>query len=119
MVIARLCLFGLALAGPLSAQQPEPLVLDQGLHHLGDSKVPAWVEAGVPADPESTRLNLEFGARRNATEFVLELFQRDFDNPWWLEINGERIVDLKTGKPGVTNLYRLPRGSLKDGSNTL
>lgn len=110
---------GLALVLPLSAQDQDPLVLDPGLHHLGDSKVEAWVEAGVPADPESNRLDLEFGARANTGEFVLELFQRDFDNAWWIELNGERIVDLKTGKAPVTNLYRLPAGALKDGNNEL
>ena len=101
----------------LLAAQEDALLIDPGLHHLGDSVVETWTE--VPAEPEGTRLDLTFGSRPNAGEWVLEVRHRDVDNPWSIELNGQTIAQLKVGKEDEVHRYRVPAGVVRSGDNRL
>ncbi|MCI0534557.1 MAG: CehA/McbA family metallohydrolase, partial [Verrucomicrobiales bacterium] len=47
------------------------------------------------------------------------LKQRDVEDAWHLEINGQRIADLKRKKEAQVRYYPIPPGVLQDGENVL
>lgn len=110
-------LVALSLAGHGEAQEV-PTTLDAELHHLGDSVLEAWADL-VPAEPTPGPLVVEFGARSNRDEHVLQLRQRDVDDPWRIELNGTSLGELRRAKELRTEYYVVPPRVLKDGPNRL
>ncbi|MEO0481543.1 MAG: CehA/McbA family metallohydrolase [Planctomycetota bacterium] len=119
-VLAPLLLW--ILTGPLAAQNPSPLPsvsIDPSLHHLGDSVLETFAEVGVPAEPEGTRIDWTFTAPAYSGTTVLELRQRDFDNAWFVDLNGTRLFELRKSKADSLERYIVPADVLKEGENQL
>lgn len=85
--------------------------------HLGDDPTADWPEAA--AEPEGTRLDLEFEAPAFAGEGTLEVRQRSVGQAWYVELNGTRIATLERRADLVTRCYPIPAGALVEGRNTL
>lgn len=96
---------------------PAVTILDEKVHHLGDSEVKDW--PGVEARPEGTSLRVEFNADVNATPVTLAVDQRDVDAQWAIKLNGATVGELQRGRPLGTRHYELPARSLTAGINVL
>ena len=106
---------GLAL-GP--DRQDEGQVLDPSFHHLGDDQTPEWPEAS--AEPEGSKLEIEFRSRPSRTERTLLLTQRHVSNRWSVQLNGKEFAVLEKNGDELKEVhYRIPGGSFRTGTNTL
>ncbi|MFG0316960.1 MAG: hypothetical protein ACF8XB_06795, partial [Planctomycetota bacterium JB042] len=99
-----------------TVSEVEVRVLDDALHHLGDSRV-SWPD--VPPEPEGGRYDLTFEAAAIDGEAVLFLRHRDVDDPWHVELNGVRVASLRVTKQDGRYPYVLPAGSIAAGPNRL
>ena len=115
LVLAVLSLLSV-LPGQRTAQG-KPLTIDPRLHHLGDTKLPAWED--VPAEPEGLAIDTVFRAQRNRREHVLAVMQQDVDSVWPIKINGTQVAVLRRGKRRQLVHYVVPPGTLKNGANQL
>jgi len=112
-VITSWITFAFAPCGPLPAER----VLDAGYHHLGNDASDGWTEASI--EPEGTRLDIEFTSGANEGEWLLRVHQRDIDDPWTIELNGEAVGQLRKSNDHIVAYYSLPAGAVKAGANTL
>ena len=113
-------LFVLAFASWLVASAPwqsGDLVIDAGMHHLGNDPTPEWDEAS--SAPEGTSLELEFEATSNPIEWTLHFSQRSVATPWDLALNGVAIGNLGFFDPLREDVLPLAPGLLRDGRNVL
>ncbi|MCP3916851.1 MAG: CehA/McbA family metallohydrolase [bacterium] len=92
-------------------------VIDGLVYHLGDDSTPEWDEAAP--EPDGERLDVTFVPRSAEGEQLLVLEQRHVDNPWHVELNGERVATLRVGAERVEEIYVLPAGALQAGENHL
>jgi hypothetical protein len=116
-MLARLVVFATVLLCAATSAQDKQLSIDPGLHHLGDTKLPAWED--VPAEPEGLAIDVVFRAQRNRREHVLAVTHQDVDNAWPIQINGAKVGVLRRGKPRRRSHHVLPAGTLKTGKNRL
>jgi hypothetical protein len=116
----------IALAVPLiasvgfAAEQEFPAggrIIDPKSHHLGSSNDPGWQDASP--QPKGKRLEINFDARANSTEFVLAIRLRHVDDRWRLDLNGRRLGELRRGLEPQIGFFILAPGALKDGQNEL
>ncbi len=96
---------------------PDGRVLEAKFHHLGDNLVDLWPE--VPAQPEGTRLDIKFEAKRNAKDCTLTLTIWDVNHTASIEINGKKVDDLAPAQLRKDVYANIPAGSLRDGQNIL
>lgn len=114
-ILAPTCFLSLlALAYAGTQGPPEPRVLDAEMHHLGDDSTPEWPEASP--EPEDG-LAFSFRGRALPGESVLFVRQRNVNDPWHIQINGERVATLRTDEDLVEEFYVVPAGVLVDGEN--
>lgn len=111
------CLPGLVLSGVHVAAQDAGQVLDEAMHHLGDSEVKDW--PGIAVKPEGTRFALEFNAPVDAGPVTLRLRQRDIDGVWRLKLNDREVGQLQRQRAEKDCYYELPAGALRAGANRL
>ena len=104
------------LSPVVKAAQKPARVIEESMHHLGDSEVD-WPE--VPKKPTPGPLVVRFKAEQNASPFCIAVKQRHVDDPWWIEINGKRVGKLRRKAALVDEYYELPKASLRDGVNVL
>jgi predicted metal-dependent phosphoesterase TrpH len=92
-------------------------ILDAGYHHLGNDPVDNWPEASV--EPEGTRLDIEFASQANAGEWLLYVHQRNVDESWTIELNGQAIGELDRSDDQIVALYPVAAGAVAEGTNRL
>jgi hypothetical protein len=107
----------LLLATISARAQRTNILIDPLLHHLGEKEVKAFPPANQK--PENPRLDLNFEARSNSSEWTLRLEQRDVTDEWGIELNGKRIARLNILEPATTAYFVAPPFSLVDGTNKL
>jgi YD repeat-containing protein len=87
------------------------------MHHLRSGAEREWAEFGER--PEGRELGLTFAASRNSSERTLRLRHRDLKQPWRVALNGEDIARLPLDEADIRTYWRVPAGTLHDGSNAL
>ena len=85
--------------------------------HLGDDDTPEWPEA--PAKPDGTQVEVTFEGIAFPGEGLLVCTQRHVNNPWHLELNGQRFATLEAVEPLGEHYYTIPAGLIVDGTNRL
>jgi len=98
-------------------RQQEVRVLDAAMHHLGDDSTPEWPEA--PADPEGTRLDVDFEGTANGSDWLLFVDQRHVNDACAIVLNGRAIGELARADALGEQRYAVPAGTLVDGTNRL
>lgn len=111
-------LFFLLLIVVFSVRAQETnIVLDAGLHHLGEKEVKAFPEANRKAEAPS--LEVAFESQSNQTEWTLQLKQRDVSEDWNIALNGKPLGRLNIGESERVSHYPVPAYAIQDGANTL
>src|SRR4051794_38552199 len=101
-----------ALIGVSRAQETN--VIDGTMHHLGEKEVKAFPEAYRKA--EAKRLDVDFASQSNASEWTLQLKQRDVLEDWGVEINGARLGRLNIRDSEALTSFSIPPEAIKDGT---
>ena len=91
-------------------------VLDAKVYHLGNDPTPDWPEAA--ADPDGVRIDFDFVPLRSEGEQLLLVQQRHVNDPWHIEINGQRVAMLERGDALGERYYVLADGVLRAGKNS-
>ncbi len=106
LAVASICLTASASAPP--ADQ----VIDGQLHQLG--------KRASRDKSKQPRLDVRFDSKPNPTEFTLLLAHRNVMQPWFLEVNGQRLAPIPLAY-GVErqSYFTIPAGVLTNGGNTL
>lgn len=108
----------LLVAASISAKEPEGgRVLDDKLHHIGDSVIDFWPEVSKAA--ESKTLEARFDAAKNQIEFTLSMLYWDINDPAVVELNGKKIDELAPSQHRKLGYVIIPKGALKDGANII
>ncbi|MBA4146486.1 MAG: CehA/McbA family metallohydrolase [Verrucomicrobia bacterium] len=118
--LVLLAVFGASLANVAA----ESIVFPEGgqavtskHHHLGAQPMEGWPE--VSPQPEAERLDVHLKVKRNATEWVLAIRQRDVTERCVLRINGATIATINPDVDPRVFFYPLPPGTMKDGENVV
>jgi hypothetical protein len=116
-----LSLLSLTALAPLSpAQDPAALKLGREIStrmwHLGNDPTPEWSEA--PVDPDGSSISLKFNGEAFDGPGLLYCRQRNVDNAWFIQINGQRIATLDRGADLKDHYYAIPAGLIVDGENS-
>jgi hypothetical protein len=93
-------------------------MLDAAHYHLRSGTNAEWDEFTASV-PQGKRLDVRFTAQSNATEHTLFLWQDDVKQDWRVEVNGRRVGSLFLMESPLTFALRLPRGTLREGSNVV
>lgn len=97
-----------ASAAPRSADQ----ILDAEFHKLGRR-----ISGDKSKRPQ---VDVPFESTANASEFTLQVTHREVIQPWFVELNGQRLGQLPLSyKTERQSYFIVPAGTLKNGRNTL
>ncbi len=112
------CFLHLLLSAASGAGGDAILITDR-LVHLGDTRKPDW-KGFTTADPEHpTQKELEFEARENKKELVLEVQAGEVGQDWKVKLNGHELGVLDRADRLVSHYFKVPSATLRDGKNRL
>lgn len=113
----RSLFLSLFLAALSVAAQPTNILIDAGMHHLGEKEVKGFPE--MNRKPEGPRLDVAFQAESNSSEYTLRLVQRDVIDDWGIELNQQRIARLDIDNSEHVAHFSVPPGTIVEGENKL
>ena len=106
-----------SLFTPALAQDVPNHVITSRVWHLGDDATPEWTEA--PTEPEGTGLSFTFEAKALGHRQLLAVTHHNINNDWTVFINGMSAFQLRKIEGRGEQLYEVPEGLLRDGTNEL
>jgi hypothetical protein len=92
-------------------------LLEAGLHHLRSGEEREW--SSFPAQAEGKEFSLKFVAKKNETEQILLLRQRDVRLPWQVTLNDQKLGVLVGDERDLVSVFRIPPAQLHEGENQL
>ena len=106
-----------SLFTPALAQDVPSHEIASRVWHLGDDDTPEWTEA--PAEPEGAELSFSFEAKARDHGQLLAITHHHINNDWTVSINGASAFLLRKIEARGEQLYEVPEGLLRDGTNEL
>jgi hypothetical protein len=92
--------------------------IDGGTYHLGVAGFPEWAEFR-DSKAHGRELHLEFTAPARSEAATLLVTQDNVRHGWSVELNGHRLGTLEQAEQKLVSHFRIPPGTLKDGTNRL
>src|SRR5881628_2498426 len=119
-IVNRPAAFGFLLlyvASGVAGADARERILDRTLHHLRSGTQREWSE--FPANAEGREWTVAFAADRPEQEHTLRIRHRDVKQAWKLLINGRELGLLPQDENDMVSCWRLERGAISKGENTL
>jgi hypothetical protein len=95
-----------------------PVIVDPGLHHVGDERVADWSEIAT-AEPEAASYERSFMALPNQNIACIELVQRGVQAEWTVRLGDVELGMLPRRREERVAFFDIPAHALTSGENRL
>jgi predicted metal-dependent phosphoesterase TrpH len=118
-LVFSLLLGALLASGRVEAGEGDPVRITNRFFHLGDTKHPEWKDLTTEEPVHRMRLEIEFEAKENQKNLVLEVQAGGVAMDWKVKLNEKDLGNLKKTDPLTAQYFQVEPFTLITGKNKL